>query len=432
MSTAHSTALIKSQRALTLLRQYVLFLLCCLKINVVLVLALVLVLAGSAIAARRVNAAQREVETIAAAAKIEINEYENQLDRAAVKYARYKTIYPEKGIIHAKGLYPISNSLVRVNILEVSKKANPLIDIRPDTAFSGLSGRTKIRNIAKRNNSIAAVNGGYFKPQTGVPLGVLVIDNELLTGPVYNRAAIGINPDGSYSAGRTDFKFNIKNKQVELKIDNVNQPRMLSTYAIVYNERWGQNSPPPPKYGANIVIKDGKTIGLYKTSVQIPKNGYVVSGPEKSLVKLLNQKNLVFNTEYPEQFKNSEHIISGGPFLIKDGEIYIDAAEEKLTSVSGRNPRTLLGYTKENELIIATVDGREKGSIGMSLNEAAKFMLKLGCINAINLDGGSSSVMYLNGKITNKPPVDGGIPISGALTVNVNTAVTQADNNSHI
>ena len=44
-------------------------------------------------------------------------------------------------------------------------------------------------------------------------------------------------------------------------------------------------------------------------------------------------------------------------------------------------------------------------------------MKKLGCENAINLDGGSSSVMYINGVVTNLPPETGGIPIAGAITV---------------
>ena len=61
----------------------------------------------------------------------------------------------------------------------------------------------------------------------------------------------------------------------------------------------------------------------------------------------------------------------------------------------------------------------------MSLYESAKFMQKLGCINAINLDGGSSSVMYVDGQITNKPPMEGGIPLSGVLVVGENSTIAK-------
>lgn len=149
----------------------------------------------------------------------------------------------------------------------------------------------------------------------------------------------------------------------------------------------------------------------------------------KVIEKIKKERNLKLETIYPEYFKNSKHIISGGPFLIKNGEIYVDAKEEKLTNIVGRNPRTLIGYTKDNELILAIVDGRENKSVGMSLYEAAKFMQKLGCINAINLDGGSSSVMYLKGEITNKPAVSGGIPLSGIVSVNLNSPIASVDKN---
>ncbi len=348
------------------------------------------------------------------------NEVMDWFETMSVKYARYQKKFPLQGMVFAKGVVPVGKSFVRVNILEINGKINPNIEIRPETAAEYLNSRVKINKIANKANAIAAVNGGYFKPQTGVPLGALVIDSKIITGPIYNRAAIGINFDGTYSIGNTDIKFALKNKKFNLKIDNINQPRMLSTYTLLYTEKWGKMSPPPPKYGLCATVKNGVVDGIYTSAVEIPKEGYVISGPKEAILSLKGQKKLVLDVEYPEAFKNSKHIISGGPFLLKDGKIYIDAKEEKLTAITGRNPRTLMGYTENNDLILVTVDGRETRSIGMNLYEAAKYMQKLGCKNAINLDGGSSSVMYLNGKVTNTPPQTGGIPISGAITISEN------------
>jgi exopolysaccharide biosynthesis protein len=55
----------------------------------------------------------------------------------------------------------------------------------------------------------------------------------------------------------------------------------------------------------------------------------------------------------------------------------------------------------------------------MTLTELAQYMQKLGCVNAMNLDGGGSTVMYVNGYIANKPPVKGGIALSNALTISM-------------
>ena len=101
----------------------------------------------------------------------------------------------------------------------------------------------------------------------------------------------------------------------------------------------------------------------------------------------------------------------------KNGEIYIDTKEEKLTAITGRNPRTAVGYTANNEFIMLTIDGREKDSIGMTLNETANLMKEFGCIWAMNLDGGGSSVMLVKDNIVNSPNTKNGIAISNALII---------------
>ena len=68
---------------------------------------------------------------------------------------------------------------------------------------------------------------------------------------------------------------------------------------------------------------------------------------------------------------------------------------------------------------MVAVDGREGSSIGMTLRELAGFMQSIGCVNAMNLDGGGSTVMYVNGKVVNMPKVKGGIALSNALTIDL-------------
>ena len=127
------------------------------------------------------------------------------------------------------------------------------------------------------------------------------------------------------------------------------------------------------------------------------------------------------NLGFTPKWDNVKHIISGGPYLVKNGEVYVDVSEEKLLAIGGRNPRSAIGYTRDNNLIIVAVDGREGSSIGLTLNELASLMKSLGCVNAINLDGGGSTVMYVNGEIVNKPPQPGGIAISNAVVISKKT-----------
>lgn len=339
------------------------------------------------------------------------------------RYKNGKILTVAEGVKHIRMVKYINSKPVKINIVEVNTKINPNLEISPQLASENLKHRATIRTIAQKNNSIAAINGTYFKPQTGVPLGTLMIDRKLYTGPIYNRVAMGIGKN-EYQMAKVEFISQISNGKTSLKIDNINQPRMLSTYALIYTRDWGLNAPPPPQYGANIAINnEGKIVSVNYGSTAIPKDGYVVSAPKAKLEPFFNTKKITLDIKTNPNWENIDHIISGGPYLIKNGTIYIDVNEQKLTSITGRNPRTAIGYTADNELIMLTIDGREQSSVGVTLSQLANIMKEFGCINAMNLDGGGSSVMYVNGQIVNSPAQKGGIAISNALTIFEKTSV---------
>jgi len=353
--------------------------------------------------------------------EIEQKEYEEWKIKTDIKYKGKLVSHPARGIIHVKTTKWINNRPVKINIVEINKKANSKLEIKPKTASSAvLNNKASIRNIAKNENSIIAINGGYFKPQTGVPLGTLVIDKDVLTGPIYNRVALGINPDNTYSMDKSEINITIKGKKQQINADNINQPRMLSTYTLVYTDKWGKFAPPAPKYGMAIAIKDGEIVNSNYGTVEIPKGGFAIVGPKQNIEKLLGDKKIKMDIKFTESFKNSEHIIGGGPYLVKNGQMYVDIKEQKFGAINGKNPRTAIGYTENNELIIVTVDGREETSVGMTLWEISRLMKDLGCVYAMNLDGGGSSVIYVKGKIENTPAYKEGIAISNAVVVNEN------------
>ena len=332
------------------------------------------------------------------------------------KYQNSKIVEVEKGVKHVRMIRFYNNRPVRINVIELSQGVNDSLVIEPSIASETLANRSKIGKIAERENAIVAINGGYFKPQTGVPLGTLMINKKIYTGPVYDRVAMGIF-DKSYDMARVQLKASVDTNIGGLKIDNINQPRMLSVHTIVYTKDWGETSPPCPRYGKQIVVEDGKIVRVSYGANKIPQNGFVIVGAEKNLNKIINAKRVKLNIKLSPEWKDVNHIISGGPYLIKNGEIYVDMTAQKLASIGGRNPRTAIGYTKDNHLIMLTADGREGASIGLTLMELANLMKEFGCFNAMNLDGGGSTVMYVNGQVVNKPAVTGGIPLSHTLTV---------------
>lgn len=112
------------------------------------------------------------------------------------------------------------------------------------------------------------------------------------------------------------------------------------------------------------------------------------------------------NTIDPWKWWKMRTAIGGGPVLVQEGKIHITNQEEQMfvNGLADLHPRTAMGYTKKNRLIILVIQGRSPGiAEGATLAEEAKILTDLGCYEALNLDGGGSSCMLVNGKETIKP-----------------------------
>lgn len=322
------------------------------------------------------------------------------------------------GVKHIKLTKTFNGRPVRINVVEINQKLNPNLQINPQLSSSRLASKSTITTLARKNNSLVAINGTYFKPQTGVPLGTLMINKKMYTGPIYNRVAMGIFDDG-FDMARLELNAQVKSFKGNIKVDNINQPRMLSTHVIVYTPEWGNFAPPSPKYGKQIAVENGKIVSIGSQAMPIPQKGYVIVGPDEKLAKLYKAKHVDLDIKTIPNWDNVKHIISGGPYLVKNGEVFVDMTEQKLGAIGGKNPRTAIGYTQDGNFIMVAVDGREGASVGLTLKELAWFMKSIGCTNAMNLDGGGSTVMYVNGRVVNMPKVKGGIALSNALTIDL-------------
>ena len=103
--------------------------------------------------------------------------------------------------------------------------------------------------------------------------------------------------------------------------------------------------------------------------------------------------------------------VGGGPVLVQNGKTEISNEQElKFTgkAINDKHPRTCMGYTSDGDLIIMVIEGRFPGiAEGATLEQEARLLIGLGCVEALNLDGGGSSCMLINGKETIKPSEKG-------------------------
>jgi len=103
---------------------------------------------------------------------------------------------------------------------------------------------------------------------------------------------------------------------------------------------------------------------------------------------------------------NMQTAVGGGPVVLQGGEIKITNEEELRfagKAINDKHPRTAIGYTKDYKLVILLIEGRNSVAHGATLQQEAQILKDLGCVEALNLDGGGSSCLLVNGKETIKP-----------------------------
>jgi exopolysaccharide biosynthesis protein len=172
------------------------------------------------------------------------------------------------------------------------------------------------------------------------------------------------------------------------------------------------------KQGVEIVIKRRRVVKILENqgSTEIPRNGFVLSASGKfreqilSLLKTNSKIEIMDYISTPEQKAAvdadlAEDIVAGVPQLIKNGKIDITWEREKSSKafVETRHPRTAVAKLKDGKFLMIIVDGRSEASAGIGLEDLARLLLEFGAVDAMNLDGGGSTTMFLDGKVVNRP-----------------------------
>jgi len=356
------------------------------------------------------------------------------------------------GIEHVRVEHRIGVDPVIINLLRLDPEK-----VRLDVhhALDKAIGLETTSSIAKRMGAVAAINGGFFRLDrsefAGDAAGVLMIDGVLVSESINYRAGVVIRNGKRYSS----VFFNHINAYADLQIGGPGNLRSLTlsginrerkkTDAVLYTPFFGESTR-TENAGTEISLsrcKTGKIIGSFRETVcrraervknpgntNIPLDGYVVSiGPEflypdpvlRSMIDRIREprdKNVKFRIRHPILLDGGQFtvdktidITNGLPLLIRNGKIDITWEREKASKdlVEVRHPRTAMARLQDGKLLMITVDGRQPGiSAGMTLLELAEYLLSLGATNAINLDGGGSTTMFLNGKVVNQPSDKGG------------------------
>ncbi|MGI8555046.1 MAG: phosphodiester glycosidase family protein [Pyrinomonadaceae bacterium] len=306
---------------------------------------------------------------------------------------------------------------VVINLLRLD-----LTKVRLDVvhAMDAAIGLEKTSSIATRHGAFAAINAGFFRIDKSIfegdDVGLLMIDRRILSEGNGRTALIIKNYEKeTYTRiGKPDITLNLL--PLNFKVLGVDRERKnddLVSYSSDFHSTTLTNND-----GIEFVVVNNKIMNIFdgKGSNAIPANGWILSasGKFRSELKFLKIGDKLVETYHLENFTKirnvfsrffPEDIVSGVPQLIKDGKVDITWQEEKSSKsfVETHHPRTAVAKLKDGKFLMVTVDGRSEESGGMSLYQLANFLLEQGATDAMNLDGGGSSTMFLDGKVVNHP-----------------------------
>jgi uncharacterized protein YigE (DUF2233 family) len=309
--------------------------------------------------------------------------------------------------------------------------------IEPVLASGKLPGYETTTSMANRYGALAAINGDYAR-ESGRPVMLFAQDGEL----AQTALARGVN----FAVNSTETTAYIKHQNPDMWLHE--NDTGLDHVVNYFNSAWpsgdqisgfsalgGRDARPPSgACSARLYPTEGfhnssDRVGVEQTHVVNameckgsplwPKKGRVFATPvagtkafEITSMTPGEEVEFGWSLGWPDVFDT----IGGNPTLVRDGQIFIERDGEG--GFFNRHPRTGVGITADGRVLFVTVDGRQAGySIGMTPWRFGQLFLSLGATYALNLDGGGSTTMVVNGQIVNRPSDNYERPVSSALVL---------------
>ena len=327
---------------------------------------------------------------------------------------------------------PVSIWLLRVNPGAADLRAVLSNDAIVDTEI--------VPDMAVRHDAIAAINAGFFLIPSGDPAGIYKLQGQLVSDTKRPRGALGILLDGGQRLlfGRVTATMTLRVPRRGLAdaamaiagVDTTRRRDRLMLFTPAYHQHTDTAAT-----GLEWVLQ-GKPLRVTSGPLEagktpIPRDGFVLSfggtRPPSLLRSLRVGSRVELDTHYTAvdgtaaDWRKADAIVGGAGLLLRDGRVVTDWKMEQLSPMFAetRHPRTLIGTQADGTIWLVTVDGRQpRLSAGMSLFELRALGQRLGLRNALNLDGGGSTTMWVAGKIVNSPSDAAGVRrVSDALIV---------------
>lgn len=277
---------------------------------------------------------------------------------------------------------------------------------------------------------VAAVNGDFFQRERGYggdPRGLEILDGELISGPS-GGLSFWIDNAGKPHATNVISRFEVTWPDGETIPFGLNEELDTNAPVVLYTPTFGLTTCATKgielileRHGSGpwLPLRAGQT---YTARVrEVRPAGDSAFDPDV-MVLALNPLGilsvrpvapgavLTLSTETVPDLRGLRMAISGGPLLVHNGReqkfkvpVSVNPLPFRVRSVAEQHPRTAIGWDA-GRFYLVEVDGRQEHlSAGMILQQLARYMVRLGCREALNLDGGGSATLWWDGEVRNSP-----------------------------
>lgn len=346
------------------------------------------------------------------------------------------------GLVHA--YYVRQQGPWRLHVVTVDMRGRRFA-VRTARALDSLRGREKTTDMAARARAAGrevrvALNADFFDLRSGES-----VNNQVSDGRIWKALAMSGTPGGAVKSARGQFGVSRRGLPVIDRfvfagvlragrtfwaLDGVNAIPSNGQGLVLWlpesNGRARADSIRPGRALAVRVIR-----GSWRDSLMLQSRGMVLaadatplaSGQGVLVAYGATAARLDSLAALPRPFAaradwlpsagSIDELVGGWPVILRDGAPTVEASATRELTIPGnanaRHPRSLIGFDADtSHLYLVAIDGRSKASVGMTLVEAADFLRGIGVAHALNLDGGGSTTLVIDGRIVNTPSDPGG------------------------
>lgn len=318
----------------------------------------------------------------------------------------------------------------RTFILEIDLTEAATLDVT--IADEALPSREALSNIVRRADALAGVNGDYSG--LGNPDHPLAQDGELLHTTHAAGTLFAVTRDESTTFfGKPRVRVTVTDPATGrvFRIEHWNEGGPLPGGYVGFSPLGGTLEAPPPFACSARLLPEGpphvaQPDGVERTYVvdavgcseaPLTRNGGIVISTAPATDEATELLALVPGTpmrlHWTFGWANVFDAVGGAPLLLRDGQ-----PVGICNSGCGVQPRTGVGVTANGNILLVVVDGRQRRwSVGTTVEQFTRIMRGLGAVTALNLDGGGSSEMVVEGEVVNRPSDGRERLISNAILV---------------